>query len=341
MAGGNGPQGKWARPLAILMVYTVILGVLTVASVSVAPLVVREIRDFAGQFNAIVADAQVGFEQLTAWFRTRIPQEFQQQFDQSLESASSQLVGLVTTLLQSGVMTVVSSFSALLGFLVIPIWLFLIIKDQPRLSAWFYGLFPAWLRPDARQMVSNASLVLGRYIRAQLIAGLLVGTMTFVGLFFLGAPFPAPLAIIAGILELVPVIGPIVAGAIALLVVLALDPGWMLLWVFLLVVAIQQIENYLIIPNIQGSALNVHPALVIVLIIVLGRVLGLLGVFIAMPAYAMLRDAFVYVYRRLGEAEMERMREEAAQKRARDELEASEREAERPAGIEPDQSKAA
>jgi predicted PurR-regulated permease PerM len=109
---------------------------------------------------------------------------------------------------------------------------------------------------------------------------------------------PLALGVVAGILELVPILGPWLTFVIAALVVLATDPD-KILWVAGLCLAIQQLENSFLVPRIQGSAVQMNPAVIMVLLVVGGALWGFLGVIIIVPLAAIARDVFVYIYRRL------------------------------------------
>ncbi|MEX2431191.1 MAG: AI-2E family transporter, partial [Dehalococcoidia bacterium] len=300
---GGRPQPRWARPVAILVIYLGAAGTLTGLGFWAAPAVSRAFQDLFNRREEIMAGVEQELERVLFWYRARVPDEAQAQIDAWAQDALGQAGTLIAGVAQGTFGYALQSVSVFLGFLVIPIWLFLFVKDQPRFAMWFYGLFPAWLRPDVREVVTGASHILGSYIRAQTVLALTVGLMSYVGLTLLGAPFAIPLAVAAFVLEFIPIIGPILAGAIALMAVLAVDPGMMLLWVFLLYFGIQQFENYVLVPRIQGRAMHVHPALVIVLVVLLGQIMGIVGVLIAVPGYALLRNTYLYIYHRLGEGD--------------------------------------
>jgi predicted PurR-regulated permease PerM len=164
----------------------------------------------------------------------------------------------------------------------------------------FYSIWPEELQTDVRNVVSIADRVLAAYIRGQLLLGFVVGIVTFIGLYFLDVQYAVPLAVLAGIFEMVPILGPWISGTVGVIVVLATDPGkvWV---VVLLFVAIQQLENTFLVPKIQGDAVDLNPAIIMILLVVAGAVFGLIGVIVVVPVAAIIRDVFVYVYGRLTE----------------------------------------
>ena len=170
---------------------------------------------------------------------------------------------------------------------------FYLLKDRAAAVGGFYSLLPPHAQRHARNVVAIANQVLGAHVRAQLTLAVVVGVVVFVGLFALGIRFSALLAVIAGIFELVPVIGPLLGAIPGILVALATSPED-LPWVVLLYVGVQVAENALLVPRIQGKAVDIHPAIIMVILVVGSEAAGLWGVVIAVPLAAVARDVFKY-----------------------------------------------
>ncbi len=161
---------------------------------------------------------------------------------------------------------------------------------------------PAEWRADTWAALGIVRRVFGSWVRGQLVLGLVVGTATFIGLLVLGtlvdpvfSRYAVLLAVIAGVLELLPVIGPIIAAIPAILLGATAGVPAMVA-AFLLYLAIQQVENIILVPKIQGDATKLHPAVVIFALILGGAVAGLLGAILALPVAATLRDLYIYAF---------------------------------------------
>src|SRR5690606_3917292 len=102
----------------------------------------------------------------------------------------------------------------------------------------------------------------------------------------------------AGVTELIPILGPWLGGIAGVIVVLATDPG-LIVWVALIYFMVQQLENNLLVPRIQGDAVDIHPAMVIMLLAVFGAIWGFMGMLVAVPLSAIGRELFWYADRRL------------------------------------------
>jgi predicted PurR-regulated permease PerM len=163
---------------------------------------------------------------------------------------------------------------------------------------------PEW-RADIDAVIGIVGRVFSSWIRAQVLLGLAVGVATFAGLLLLGATvdpvfsrFAVLLAVIAGLLELLPIIGPIIAAIPAILI--AATAGVEAAGAaFLLYLAIQQIENNVLVPKIQGDATNLHPSAVMLALVVGAAVAGLLGAILALPVTAAARDVYRHLFARL------------------------------------------
>jgi predicted PurR-regulated permease PerM len=207
--------------------------------------------------------------------------------------------------------TVVGTIAALFGFLIIPIWAFYILRDRVRLAAAFEATLPAAWRPEVRAVLEIVEKVLGRWVRAQIILGLIVGAATYAGLLVLGnlvdpqfLRFAVLLAVIAGLFELLPIIGPILSMIPTLLLALTTgDPLLSIVGVVVLYTAIQQVENAVLVPKIQGDAVELHPSVVIFVLIVGAAIAGLPGAIFAVPVTAAARNVFAYLFRRLSDEE--------------------------------------
>ncbi len=161
--------------------------------------------------------------------------------------------------------------------------MFFILKDWEKLRDRFYNALPPWPRKHTKGVFNILQIVVIRYIRGQLFLGLVVGALAYIMLMILGIKFALPLAIFSAATELVPMIGPWIGGGLGVLVTLAVAPDkW--LWVAIGYLAIQMLENNLLVPRIQGSQLEIHPALVIVLGIMGAYFAGILGFIVILPA---------------------------------------------------------
>lgn len=186
---------------------------------------------------------------------------------------------------------------------IIALWYF--VRDGPRLAIALRGVLPPDHREELLRVFSRVNSVLGQYVRGQVVLILIMWTATTIGLSILGVPLSILLGFVTGVLETIPIVGPITAGAIAVLVALGHpNPfGWSQL-VYAGVVAamytvLRYAEDYFVIPVVIGRIVELHPLLVIFSLLVGGAVGGLLGIVLAVPIAASLRIALLYALAKL------------------------------------------
>jgi predicted PurR-regulated permease PerM len=161
-------------------------------------------------------------------------------------------------------------------------------------------------RQDADRLMNETMVVWNAYLRGQVILGLVIGVVVAVVLGLLGVNNALALGVLSGLLEFLPVVGPVI-GALAAVLVALFQPDnlfGMAPWAFALVVlgvmfAIQQVENNVLVPRIVGDALDLHPIIVIVAVLMGTSLAGLLGAVLAAPVAASLKLYGLYVWRKL------------------------------------------
>ena len=291
-----------ARGISVIVIY----GVVTAAAVVAGLLFIPELVDQVDQLIRDVPDlATTAQDRFNTWgerYHDKVPADLRIRIDDALKNAGNEVSKVIESVAKRSLNVVFSTLSALLGFISVPFFVFYALKDRDRAFGRFYTWFPENLQPDVRECVRIANRVIGAYVRAQLFLALVIFIGTYIGLRLMGVEFALGLAFIAGLTEMIPIIGPLIGFVPAFIVVLATEPEhWW--WVVLFYLGVQSAENYFLVPRVHGESVNMHPALVLVLLAVGGALWGLWGVVVIVPLAAAARDVFTYVLRRLREAE--------------------------------------
>jgi len=233
--------------------------------------------------------------------------------DMALINLDPILQSLITSirpaLTQTGLVlaSVAGATASTIGLLVIAMVIgFYLLLEAGSLGGGFIELVPPAYRQDFQALMDQTGLVWQAFLRGQLILGLAVGLLVTVVLSALGLRFSLVLGLIAGLLEFVPMFGPAIAGAAAVVVALlqgaanwwGLAPVGFAAVVLVAFMIIQQVENNILVPRIIGRTLNLHPLTVLLGILAGGILAGLLGVLLAAPTLATLRLWLGYVYRK-------------------------------------------
>jgi predicted PurR-regulated permease PerM len=219
-----------------------------------------------------------------------------------VQSAGTQSLGLLRDVASATVNTVVW----VIFVLFVAFWM---VKDDRKLYDGLVSLVPRAYQPDARRLGIEIDTVWNAFLRGQVVLSLTIGSVVFVVAWILGLPSPIVLGIIAGILEVVPYIGPILAMIpAALLAYFQYDQSWLgaeigPFWFTAVVIAaywgVQQLENYFIVPRVMGRQLKLHPVVVFMAALAGARVVGVLGIFLASPILATMRIFGRYISRKL------------------------------------------
>ena len=218
----------------------------------------------------------------------------QQNIDAYITKAGAALPGILSSFLTTGVKIIQSSTSLILGFIIMPIFIFFLLKDWDNLRDKFYAGLPQWARIHTKNFFSILQTSIIHYIRGSLILALIVAILTYIYLSILRIDFALPLAVFIGITEMVPLIGPWLGGALAVIVTLATAPG-KAIWVVIGYLVILQIENQLIGPKIRGSQMEIHPAFLIILTVLGAYFAGILGLIIVLPLAMVVIKTFKYL----------------------------------------------
>jgi len=242
--------------------------------------------------------------------RQQFPPEIRQEVDKALLEAGVGLGNAIRDAFVKGVANVPNTMGFFLGMGALPLFLFYLLKDSEKLKSNLYSGFTPRVAEHARNIVFIMERVLGRYIRAQFTLGLIVAYFTFIGLLILKIPFALVLALLAGIGELIPTLGPWLSGAVIAIVTLAVAPE-KVIWVILLVLLIQLIENSLLVPRIQGGYLRIHPALLIFLLVLGAYIAGIWGLLLAGPLTATGIEIYKYVREHYQEEQISEPAEES------------------------------
>lgn len=290
-----------SRGVAILAVYFGVLAAIGVPAFFLVPALVDESIEFVDEAPALFEDAQRRLEDLTSEYERRVPEDVRERIDEAVADLGQRFGDIAAGVAARTASTAFSNVAALIGYVAVPFFVFYAVRDRDQARHWFYNLFPERIRPDVEECTSIVNRVFGAYLRGQLILGFAIFVITLAGLWLMDIQFAIALAFIAGVTELIPLIGPIIGFVPALIVVLATDPEkWW--WIVLFYIAVQQAENNLLVPRIQGQAVHLHPVVILILLAIGGALFGLLGVILVVPIAAAIRDVYLYVYRRLGDA---------------------------------------
>jgi predicted PurR-regulated permease PerM len=276
---------RWT--LAVSFVFAVLFLTVLAIGIFTGPPLVQEGSDF-------VAALPERYEHFREWLRGRpsigpmlshaFPQDLpallepSEQGEEGAGEKGSSSISFASQLLMQGLLACVT-VCILSGY-----WL---LQEQRTIQGLIMAV-PSKRRSEVKSLIDAIDHKVGAYVRGQFLLCLIVGTLSLVGYWAIGLPKAVMLAAVAGLLEAVPMIGPILGAIPALLVAAAIDPS-KLLGVVVVTIVIQQLENYLLVPRIMDRAVGIHGFVTLLAIAAFGALFGVLGAILAIPLAAIVQ----------------------------------------------------
>ena len=290
-----------AAATAVVFVFMVLIGLgVLAAPVTAVPAVQRGIRSLQLDFDRIVGEIGKFLDRpLDIGGYSLDLSEFYGQLSEMLSR-------FATSVAEGTLDIVIGIASGAVQLVFIFIAAFYLVKDTEGLIDSIDRLAPPGLENDFVRLRKQITAAWSAFLRSQLLLIVIVAVIVAIACTALGLPYPVALGLLAGLLEIVPHIGPTLAAVPAILLALFVGSSYLPLshfWTAVLTVGvygvIQQIENNFLVPRIMARGLDLHPLPVLIAIVVGGNVAGILGIVLAPPALATLRVLWRYVSARL------------------------------------------
>jgi len=278
------------RGLAIAIVYVVLFVGIGLAIYFLAPQLGAQFPEFKKQATDYYKTITSTADRLNQYFKQhRMPEAV-------VDTLNKTALGLIA----KGGELASTAFDRMLGLIIfipwlvlIPILSFFFLKDADSFRRSVLAMLPRGrLRWRGDEFFQDVNSTLAAYIRAQLTACVLIGVICSVGFALIGLPSPLVLGLIAGLLEFVPLVGPLTVAILALVLAL-LHSGFAMAFVVLLFLGVLRIvEDYVIYPRIIGTGIHLHPLAVILAILAGAEIAGIAGIFLAIPVIAVLTVSY-------------------------------------------------
>ncbi len=286
---------RWARGIVVGLLFLVLGLVVYGVSRVVVPVVIEQLGELQRGFPILINNVEQ--QVLAALAGTGYESVAVGVFDQAGDVA--QFVA------SNAIPVAIGIFSSVLKVLIFVIALFYFLRDGPRLAAALRQLLSQGQRDELLRVLGRINTVLGQYVRGQVILIGIMWTATGIGLSVLQVPFSMLLGFGTGVLETIPIVGPITAGAIAVVVALGHPApfGWTQVGyaavVAIMYTILRHVEDYFVIPQVIGRIVELHPLLVIFALLTGGAIAGLLGILLAVPVAASVRIAVLFAVAKL------------------------------------------
>jgi predicted PurR-regulated permease PerM len=289
---GKAQKAKRVISIVILLIVITLLLILFTAYIGSA---------LASASNVLILKAPefltMSANQITDWiknFKGSAPHTFALQIGTFIDNLGPAAGKFIQDFVMGSVALIPGSVPTIIGFMIMPFFLFFVLMDYESFQKYFYDILPPNAARHAGNILSIIANAMGRYLRSQIILGLIAGTMIFLGLLALRIDYAPALAALTAITQFIPIVGPVISGLIIASITLALAPD-RILWVLLVVIAVQVLLNAVFVNWIQGKYMQIHPAIVMILLVIGGYVGGFWGMILALPVAATIWEIFKYI----------------------------------------------
>ncbi|ALS35702.1 putative PurR-regulated permease PerM [Enterococcus rotai] len=285
---------KMKRIFAILIVFLLLIIALVLLLVSVIPSLISQLSSLASNMPDVFKSVEAWVYQMAELpiFKDFDLTKYIEQLDISYGNIIQQFISGLSSSLGSIVSTVASTTIIIVTA---PFILFYMLKDGDRMVPGIKRFLPKKRQNDIVELLGKLNKTLSSYISGQAIECLFVATFTVIGYSLIGVRYAFLFGVIAGITNLIPYLGPYIGLAPAVFVTVFDEPFKALLCC-LVVLIVQQIDGNIIYPNVIGKSLQIHPLTIILILLVAGNIAGLLGIFLAVPFYAVCKTIVVHIF---------------------------------------------
>lgn len=293
-------QKKMRRVFAVTITYIIFIGIIFTIFFFIIPIIIDQFRTFIDKFPVYVENLTKitnDFLQNSVLIKNTENLIGKEIIPKDVSSITKYLISRINLeeidIFQRATTVGMLVFNTVLYLIVGPLLGIYILNYTDKIKTTFIKIIPKRFKNQTTIILERINKVAGRYVRGQILVSLIVGILCTIVLLVLKVDFAILLGSIAGLLNMIPLLGPIIGAIPAALTALFISPLKALL-VILLFIAVQQIDNYIISPNIMKYQVGVHPGIIIFSLMAGGALFGIWGLLIAVPTVAILQEILRY-----------------------------------------------
>jgi predicted PurR-regulated permease PerM len=290
------------RVVAILISYFFVFAILFVLLSYVMPLISQEYQRFVLNLPQTVESVENTFTRLSEWFSRYLPRSARDYIAHNLNLGvfAEDIKRAGFGIFQRGIPMAVKVMTSLAFIFIVPLLTFYLLLDVELYRNAFLSLVPRSKREDALQLLTEMDHVLGRYIRGQLLVCLIIGISVTVVLSLWGIEYALLIGFFSGIIDIIPYVGVAISYVPAFFLALARYPFLVALMVLVSLQILHWAEGKIVVPTVVGHSIGLPPLMVILSLMVGAELMGITGMFLAVPTAAMLK-VIVNFYLRQGD----------------------------------------
>lgn len=253
------------------------------------PVLFMELEDLSEQLPQLV----VLYEQMmfSIYDSTALlPEAAQEQIDLLIVNVQETIESYVKRLINR----LIQSSDNLISLLIIPVLVFYLLKDFDKIKAYIHRLLPNERKDTIERLLGATHEAFGTYIRGQMVLSLFIFTITFLLFILIGLKYAFVLSLFMGLMNIIPYFGPIIGTIPA--VIIAIATSWQLvIYVLIIAIIVQIIESTLLSPYIMGKTAQLHPIVIILILLVSSEFGGIIAMIVAIPSVMIVRAIFIHL----------------------------------------------
>lgn len=272
-------EKKVPRILAVILIYILALATLGGVAYLIIPPFIEQIKELALNLPQILAKISPSLSLIKEQYIEQ--PSFVAILQKTLEALSDQLTQFSINIFS----TAQGFFSGLIVTLAIFVLTFYLLLEKDSLKNLLESILPKEKKENTFAVLRQVRVKWGAWVRGRLLLSVIVGFIVYVGLAILQIPFALTLAILTGLLDFIPYIGPIIAGVLAVIIAFFISP-WLGLAVLILYIVVQLFEFIVLVPKIMQKVVGLSPVTIIIALLIGAKLAGILGIILAIPAAA-------------------------------------------------------
>lgn len=282
------------RGVSVIILYIIFLALFGTVVYSLIPIIVEQIVTLTQNISSFAnnlltaKDLQIPFgDTLKNLYNTLVENVDKQQFINQAQSLLSSISGKLGSIAQNSIGALASIFNGIFNAIMVMVITFFMVTDRTSIQSFLHSLLPSRYAPYVALKAHQMQIKIGGWVRGQLLLCLSIGIVTYIGLYILEffgmhLEYKETLAVLAGVMEFIPYIGPFLAAIPAVLIAMNIS-GWAVFWVIILYMVTQSLENNVFVPMIMKKEVGLNPIIVLVTMLIGAQFFGVLGIILAIP----------------------------------------------------------
>jgi len=294
---------KLPRTLSVLIIYLVIISIVILSAVTLSKRVMEESSELGSQATAITKTAKTQINNLPDFVKPTVNDALKT-FENTKTFSYSSIFSVFP-----------KAFSGIINLIIFLFAAFYFLKEGRNMFEKSMTFIPKDYKIEVEILIRRINTVLGKYLRGQVFLVFFVALVLFIFLTILGVKFALILAVFSGFAEIVPIIGPIVAAAVAAGVAFfggtanfGLSPVQLVIGVIIIYTVVRQAQDYFVTPHVMGKITELHPLIILFAVMAGEHIAGILGLILAVPVAGMIKIIFEYSLDKINSQDKIRLR---------------------------------